>query len=45
LFADDSAISARNNNIDQVASIISNELQHVNQWFENNRMTINISKN
>ena len=40
LFADDSTISPHN----QVASTISNELQQVNKWCENNHMAINISK-
>jgi len=39
-----STISAHNKNIDQVASTLSNELQQVNKWCENNHMTINISK-
>ena len=37
-------ISAHNRNIDQVASTLSNELQRVNKWCENNHMAINISK-
>jgi len=44
IVADDSTISAHNKNIDQVASTLSNELQRVNKWCENNHMTINISK-
>jgi len=44
IFADDSTISAHNKSIDQVASILSNELQRVNKWCENNHMAINISK-
>jgi len=39
-----STISAHNKNIDQVASTLSNELQRVNKWCENNHMAINISK-
>ena len=40
------AIDADNihENIDQVASTLSNELQQVNKWCENNHMAINISK-
>ena len=37
-------ISAHNKNIGQVASTLSNELQRVNKWCENNHMAINISK-
>ena len=39
------AIDADNihENIDQVASTLSNELQQVNKWCENNHMAINIS--
>ena len=44
IFADDSTISAHNKNIDQVASTISNELQQVNKWCENNHVAINISE-
>ena len=44
MVADDSTISAHNKYIDQVASTLSNELQRVNKWCENNHMTINISK-
>ena len=44
LFADDFTISAHNKTIDQVASTLSNELQQVNKWCENNHMAINISK-
>jgi len=44
IFVDDSTISAHNKNIDQVASTLSNELQQVNKWCENNHTAINISK-
>ena len=44
IFADDSSISAHNKNIDQVISTVSNELQQVNKWCENNHMAITISK-
>jgi len=42
IFADDSTISAHNKNIDQVASTLSDELQQVNKWCENNHVAINI---
>jgi len=44
IFAHVSTISAHNKNIHQVASTLSNELQRVNKWRENNHMAINISK-
>ena len=44
MFADDSTISAQNKNIDKVDSTLSNELQRVNKWFENNHMAINFQK-
>ena len=44
IVADDSTISAHNKNIDQVASTLSDELQRVIKWCENNLMAINISK-
>ena len=44
LFADDTAIVLKSKNAEQIASLVNQELIHVNNWLLANRLTLNLSK-
>lgn len=44
LYADDSSIFINGNNLDNILSILNNELVKINRWLQANKLTLNTSK-
>jgi len=44
LFADDTNIFASGNDLQQLCQIVTLELKHVNMWFKQNKLSLNLSK-
>ena len=44
LFADDTAVLASHKNLNELVTLVNNELQKISNWLRSNRMAINVSK-
>jgi hypothetical protein len=44
LYADDTTIFANGKDLSEVTQVINTELQHINEWIQLNKLSVNISK-
>ena len=45
LYADDTAIFVRSQNVNEINRILNDELAKVSDWLNNNKLTLNVKKN
>ena len=44
LYADDTALFFSSKRVPEIQTVLISELKHINNWFKNNKLTLNVSK-